>query len=155
MSEFKLPNGSMTSIELIETDVLLVEYNAKRYFQYVSLFSKEQNNIRSMKISPMYKFILEYTICGIGGKKFDYVNTKYYEMQRAYGRSHSQAMVKMSNFIKLFRDIRINGLNKIPFIIPDGNGLYQIKDGHHRIACCMVLNKKKVPCRILREKIIN
>lgn len=153
MSKFKLLDGLMTSIEYVEVNVLLVEYNEKKYFQYTSLFPEGQKNIRNMKISPMYKFILEYTTCVISGKKFDYIDTKYYKMQRIYGRSHSYTMVKVSNFIKLFSNIKRNGLKEPPLIIPDENEFYQIKDGHHRVACCMALGQKKIACRVMGGQI--
>ena len=150
MSEFKVPDGTMVSMDWVDVDKLLAEHNPNRYHLYSSLFPHDEENVLDMKISPMYKFVLDYSVCAIAGKKFDYVDTQYYEMQKRYGRKHPYIVAKMSNFMKLFNDIKTNGLMKPPVVIPKGDGSYHIKDGHHRVACCMVLGMKKVVCKIMR-----
>lgn len=49
---------------------------------------------------------------------------------------------------KLAEDISKNGLNN-PLIVYEQNGVYEIKDGTHRIRALKKLNWKEVPCIIV------
>lgn len=146
-------DGVMRSLGWVKIDKFLAEYNPKRYDLYSSLFASTFNDeqIRNMYLSPMYEFILSYNLHKVSGEKFDNINTRYYKMQKLYGKTHSFAVLKMSHFVKLFKDIEKNSLKTPPLVLPEENGdLVQIKDGHHRIACCMVLGYKKIICDVIR-----
>ena len=151
----KIPDNVTTSLQWVKIDRFLVEYNPKRYDLYASLFPDYVDPVRNMKLSPMVGFILGYHRSKRTGEKFVWTNTKYYKMQLLYGRTHSYALVKMSNFIKIFQDIEKQGIKKHPLVAPEGEyGQFQIKDGHHRIACAMVLGYKKVICKVITGTVI-
>lgn len=156
MNNTKLQDGTMTSTGWVRIGKFLAEYNPKRYDLYASLFSTNlsKDEILNMYLSPMYEFVFQYRLYKITGKKFDSVDTRYYKMQRLYGRTHSFAVAKTSNFIKMFEHIGKYGLKTHPLVLPVGNGmLFSIKDGHHRISCCMALEHKKIICKIIQGQI--
>ena len=154
MTSTKIEDGLLSSFEWVEIDKMLVEYNPKRYHLYASLFpSDKQGHIRDMALSPMYEFIKEYADCRKNGQKFYEGGTRYYTMQELYGREHPMIIAKMSNFIKLFEDILKNGVNDPPVVIAEEGGKFQIRDGHHRIACCMAVNQQRIVCRIIKGRI--
>lgn len=150
MNDTKVQDGINTSLGWVELNKMIVEYNPKRFNLYASLFDfTDTDLIRLMTLSPMYTFIKQYSECKKMGEKFSYINTKYYNMQMLYGRTHSYAVSKASNFMKLFDDISVNGIQKYPLVEPEFKK-FQIRDGHHRIACCMALDYKKLICRIIQ-----
>ena len=151
MVEFVIPNGKMSSLNMVDIDSLTVEYNPKRYELYKSLFPAKCDDVLGLKISPMYRFILEYVKCATTGTKFDYVDTDYYRMQRLYGKSHPVAVFKAANFMKLFNNIRIKGITKPPVVIAQEGRSFSIKDGHHRIVCWAILGNKQVVCQVMRN----
>ena len=153
MDSTLIPNGIATSLEWVNIGMFTVEYNPKRYDLYASLFViDDEERIRDMKLSPMYDFINKYATCKKNGEKFKCYDTAYYKMQVVYGRTHSYIVAKMSNFTKLFDNIEKNGVQKYPLVLPEGKK-FQIKDGHHRITCCMVLGYKKLICKVVRGQI--
>jgi len=150
----KIPDNTATSLQWVKIDRFLAEYNPKRYDLYASLFRDNTSNVRNMKLSPMYEFVFRYNKSKSTGEKFIWTNTRYYQMQLLYGRDHPYAMVKMSNFINTFNNIEKNGIKEYPLVTSEGeHGQFQIKDGHHRIACAMVLDYKKIICKVITEAI--
>jgi len=154
MATTKIPDGTLSSFQWVDIDKMLVEYNPNRYHLYASLFPEEnKGSVRDMKLSPMFEFVKDYNDCKKQGRKFLDTETRYYKMQMLYGREHHYAVAKMSNFIKLLEDVAKNGLTDTPVVIEEEGGKFQIRDGHHRIACCMALGHTKLVCRIIKGQI--
>lgn len=155
VSKDGIPDNMTVSLQWIELDRFLVEYNPKRYKLYASLFPTNNTTIREMAMSPMFDFIFTYYKTKHTGKNFVWTNTKYYKMQLLYGRSHSHAVAKMSRFISLFGEIEKQGVKTRPLVISEGeHGKFQIKDGHHRIACAMALGYKKLICNVITGAVV-
>ena len=148
----KLPEGTATSVEWVDIDKLKAQNNLKRAKEYSSLFS-DGEDVFDMKVSPMFEFAQEYLIHKKNGIKFNCRETRYYEMQKAYGRSHSFITSKISGFVILIEEICKIGVLKPPTVIPLDDGFYEIYDGHHRVSCVMALLHQRIVCRVVRGQV--
>lgn len=149
-----VPEGTSTSLKWIKIRNITAEYNPKRAEQYKSLFKPDfKGNYLDMRVSPMYDFVKEYVRCKRIGEKFYPRDTRYFAMQKAYGRSDAFAIAKCSRFVDIYESIEKIGLKTPPLITIKEDSGYQMKDGHHRMACCMALKHKQIICKVIKGQV--
>jgi len=141
--------------DYIERDIALksikAQYNTDRFMFWKICCNCDDNDVLDMKFSPHYNF-LKWRIYGNSLVQ----STQYYKLQKMYGRSHDWIIKKISKFISLFMSIEIHGIKEPimilekPIVKNDYNSGYEIFEGHHRVACCLFLNYKNIPCKVIK-----
>jgi len=133
----------------IYIDDVKAQYNPKRFKYWVSLHSGPYLEALNMVHSPHYRFLKQYSL----GEKFDYSKTPYYELQRFYGRKNDWILSKINKFLNIFEHIKsgkevdlVQIVSK-PFITNKFNQGIEIFEGHHRVACYLILGVNKIMCR--------
>jgi glycosyltransferase involved in cell wall biosynthesis len=139
---------------ILPVDQLHVQYNPDRFEQYKSLHKGPLDTVLDMSASPHCRVLEAYRQ---NGHKI-FANIKrcdYYRMQRFYGKSHKAAISKTKRLVELYENIKNVGFNTSivvvdkPIIENEYNSNYEIYTGHHRVACCIQLGIKTVPCRFM------
>ena len=121
------------------------QYNPERFHFWKSLHEGPEEEALNMLFSPHYRFLM------------DRDNKAYYQLQRFYGRNNKWIKNKIDKFIGVFESIKNDGFKKQimllekPLVSNDYNNGLEIFEGHHRVACCLVLGIRKIPCQIIRR----
>jgi hypothetical protein len=153
-TELKKIDKMNKEIKIIQLDKIYAQYNPDRFKQLKSVFDKDEldNNILNMKYSPHFDFLNNI----IGQKNIfeKLIGLKYYEMQKKYGRNKRWIYQKVTKFIILYNDIKLNGydmdkkiivLNK-PLIQNKYNNGFELFEGHHRLSCLLHLGYNEIEC---------
>lgn len=130
-------------IELsIEINQIKAQYNPDRFRFWKSLHKGPEKEVFNMVYSPHYRFLM--------GEK-----NAYYKMHQLYGKNNKWIKEKVNKFKGMFDSIQNEGVyNNIyilrkPLVKNKYNNSFEIFEGHHRLACCLVLGMKKIICRIV------
>jgi hypothetical protein len=121
------------------------QYNPERFCFWKSLHEGPKKEVLNMLYSPHYRFLK------------DRKNKAYYQLQRFYGRNGKWIKNKINKFLDVFENIKQYGFSgeiiilEKPLVNNKYNYSYEIFEGHHRVACCLVLGMKIVPCQIVRR----
>lgn len=149
-------------IDVIETKTvpvaqLAVQYNPDRFEKYRLLHEGAADSVLDMSLSPHCRLLRAYVEQGEGIFK-DIKKLAYYKMLLGYGKSKKRARARVRKFMNLYESIKKDGFNskilvaKKPFIENDHNKGYEIYEGHHRIACCIVLGIESVTADIVEAR---
>lgn len=136
---------------VIDINQIKAQYNPDRFKFWKSLHGGPEEEVLNMLYSPHYRFLNQYM------QRNNIKNSSYYKLQKLYGRNHKWIKDKINKFINLFEDIKKNGcLKKItiltnPLVKNIYNDSFEIYEGHHRHSCLMVLGKKKIKCRVIKN----
>ncbi len=143
--------GKNWATQFISVNELRVQRHPKRYNLYAELFEPGSENVLNMDYSPHCEFLRMYIKCKRAGVKFVWSVTRYYKMHDLYGKPHHLIVAKCSKFIKMFENINETKNMTLPVVIRKDD-YYEIWDGHHRVACCIVLKMGKIACRVLGDE---
>lgn len=128
---------SNTILEIVELDLIKAQYNPDRFSMWKSLHKGPDEEVLNMKYSPHYNLLLDIS---------NWKDSSYYEMHRLYGRKHAWIEDKVTKFIELFYNITKEGYKeniivlRRPLVANPYNNSYEIYEGHHRVACVIMLN---------------
>lgn len=127
--------------ELVTLDKIKAQYNPERFHLWKSLHGGPEKEVLNMIYSPHYRFLKDRN------------DKSYYKLQRLYGRNNKWVQNKVNKFISVFDSIKNDGyeekiiiLSK-PLIKNIYNSGFEIFEGHHRVACCLILGMKEIICR--------
>ena len=116
----------VTSLIQVPVESLRVQYNPKRSHLYQQVHVGELDTLYDMMASPHLEFLRD--------SSRPISETRYYQMQILYGKTANQAEQKVKDFLELAKDIALNGLKFPPLVFSKGGGVYELIDGHHRVA---------------------
>lgn len=139
----------------LSLDEISAQYNPERFKQYKSVYKGADDGVLDMNQSPHCKLLTDYYNKGDNVWK-NFSNHPYYLMQRRYGKSRKSAFDKAKRLTALFDEIKTNGFKgrisviEKPIVSNPYNNGYEIYDGHHRAACCIVLGIKNIEAIILK-----
>lgn len=129
---------------LVDINQIKAQYNPDRFKFWKSLHEGPEEEVLNMLCSPHYKLLM-------GDDR------AYYKMQKLYGRNDKWIKKKATAFLDLYSSICEGGvrekiivLNK-PLVKNKYNDGFEIYEGHHRIACCLVLGMKEILCKVIGE----
>jgi len=71
--------------------------------------------------------------------------SRYWKLQKAFGRSDIEVLIKVKSLLWTFSSIQCSGLNKPIIVQKKSDEYFEIYDGHHRVAAFIVLNKTIIP----------
>lgn len=136
---------------------LHVQYNPERFERYKSLHEGPAAAVLDMSMSPHCRLLRAYQ--QQGDRIYASIkDSAYYRMLRKYGKSKKRALEKARKFIELYESMKTNGCNskiviaKEPVIDNDYNAGYEIYEGHHRVACCIVLGVESITADIVEAQ---
>ena len=141
---------------IISIDDIKAQYNPNRFSMWQSLHDGPEKEVLNVFYSPHYIFLKQHKEFGIHLARVN--KTAYYRLQRLYGRNDKWIKEKIYKFLDLFNSMCDDGYKeKIivldnPLVKNKYNKGFEIFEGHHRIACCLVLGMEKIPCKIIMEK---
>ena len=139
-------------IKKLHLNNIQAQYNPDRFRFWKSLHAGQDNEVLNMLYSPHYEFLKKYKINKHIGEDN---NTRYYKLQKLYGRNYRQIKNKILEFIKLFEDIKQNGCKKEiiilskPIVKNKYNKGFEIFEGHHRITCLLILKYKLINAKVI------
>lgn len=139
----------------LPVEQLYAQYNPDRFEKYRSLHRGPVDTVLDMSASPHCRLLRAYQEDRKGFWS-DIKKSDYYRMQRLYGKSRRRALSKAEGLIELYENIKSNGFNleiivvSKPIIENEYNSGYEIYEGHHRVACCLLLGIKSMLCRIVK-----
>ena len=131
---------------IIDLNKIKAQYNPERFHLWKSLHKGPEKEVLNMLYSPHYRFLKD--------RKDKY----YYQLQRLFGRNNKWIEDKIDKFLDVFKSIKGDGFKETimiierPLIKNSYNNSYEIYEGHHRVACCLFLNMKGIPCQVIRRK---
>jgi len=130
----------------VELSLISAQYNPDRFKFWQLLHKGPNEEVLNMMHSPHYRFLTGEEIV-------------YYKMHQLYGKNDGWIRGKIKKFISLFEEIKIDGgykdkiiILKEPLVKNKYNSSFEIFEGHHRVACCLVLGIKEISCRIIGGK---
>jgi len=131
--------------EMVNPHKMKAQYNPKRFHLWKSLHRGPEKEVLNMLYSPHYRFLKNRK------------DGSYYQLQRFFGRNDRWIQDKINQFLSIFESIKKNGFLENVSVVdnplvknPYNSGL-EIFEGHHRIACALVLGLKLIPCEIIRR----
>jgi len=138
---------------IVNIGEIKAQYNPDRFSFWRSLHEGPEIDVLNMMWSPHYRFLRQYV--EQKGVINEINKTAYYRLQSMYGRNAKWIQLKVDKFINLFNSVRKNGfkenviiLNK-PLVNNEYNSGFEIFEGHHRIACGLVLNIDSITCDVI------
>jgi hypothetical protein len=120
------------------------QYNPERFHLWKSLHKGPEKEALNMIYSPHYRFLKNRK------------DKSYRQLQRLYGRNNRWIDDKIKKFLGVFESIKNEGFKESIMIVERSlvtnkyNDGFEIFEGHHRIACALVLNIKEIPCQIIK-----
>lgn len=129
----------------ISLSKIKAQYNPERFKLWKSLHEGPEKEVLNMIYSPHYRFLK------------DRDNKSYYKLQRLYGRNNKWIQNKIDKFLDVFNDMKNDGMKgsivivEKPLVKNKYNNGFEIFEGHHRVACALVLNMEIISCLILRR----
>jgi len=122
------------------------QYNPERFHLWKSLHKGPEIEALNMIFSPHYRFLKDQS------------DKSYYKLQRMYGRNNKWIQEKIKKFLGVFESMKTEGIRKNVMIVEEPliknkyNQGFEIFEGHHRIACALVLEIESIQCEIIRRK---
>ena len=129
----------------VSLDRIKAQYNPERFHLWKSLHKGPETETLNMLYSPHYRFLKDQN------------NKSYYRLQRLYGRNNKWIQVKIKKFLGVFESMKNEGVTESIMILENPlvknkyNNDFEIFEGHHRVACALVLDMKSIPCEIIRS----
>ncbi|MHA1233209.1 MAG: hypothetical protein ACTSPQ_21510 [Candidatus Helarchaeota archaeon] len=133
-------------IDTVDISKIRAQYNPERFHLWKSLHKGPEIEALNMIFSPHYRFLKDQS------------DKSYYKLQRMYGRNNKWIQEKIKKFLDVFESMKTEGLKKNvvivekPLIKNKYNQGFEIFEGHHRIACALVLKMELIQCEIIRRK---
>jgi len=133
-------------IDTVDISKIRAQYNPERFHLWKSLHKGPEIEALNMIFSPHYRFLKDQS------------DKSYYKLQRMYGRNNKWIQEKIKKFLDVFESMKTEGLKKNvvivekPLIKNKYNQGFEIFEGHHRIACALVLEMELIQCEIIRRK---
>lgn len=130
---------------MVNPNKMKAQYNPERFHLWKSLHKGPEKESFNMMYSPHYRFLKNRE------------DKSYYKLQRLYGRDNKWINDKIKKFLEVFDSIKNEGFKEHLMILEKPlvkniyNDGFEIFEGHHRIACALVLNIKEIPCQIIRR----
>lgn len=130
---------------LADPNTLKAQYNPQRFHFWKSLHKGPSGEELNMIYSPHYRFLRGH-------------EEAYWQLQRYYGRGNKWIKNKINKFIDTFESIKKDGFTENmsalerPLVGNPFNKGFEIYEGHHRVACALVLGIDAIPCEIIRRK---
>lgn len=124
--------------KLVSPELLNAQYNPDRFESYTQC----ADGLEITK-SPHADFLANFQ--GLNVRE-----SRYYKMHKLYGRDDKWIFAKIDKFMQLHYSIMTDGVKENvivlekPLVENDYNDKYEIFEGHHRTASCLV-NKIRVP----------
>jgi len=131
--------------KMVNPKILKAQYNPERFHIWLLLHRGPDEESFNMLYSPHFKYLKDR-------------DKSYYKLQRLYGRNNKWIQDKIKKFLGVFESIKNEGFKESlmilekPLVKNRFNDGFEIYEGHHRVACALILGIKKVPCRIIRRK---
>ena len=131
--------------EMVALGKVKAQYNPERFHLWKSLYKGPENEALNMIYSPHYRFLKDRN------------DDSYYKLQRLYGRNNKWIQNKIDKFLGVFDSIKNEGFKEHIVIVEKSlvknkyNSGFEIFEGHHRIACALILNIQECPCQIIRR----
>lgn len=141
----KTVNTNDYHYQMIEPIKLKAQHNPERFHMWVSLHKGPPGEEFNMLYSPHYRFL-----------KGD--EEPYWKLQRMYGRKNKWIENKINKFVAVSKSISKEGFItnvsalETPLVKNEYNEGMEIFEGHHRVACALVLGVGAIPCEIIRRK---
>lgn len=129
----------------IDVSKIKAQFNPERFHLWKSLHKGPEEQALNMLYSPHYRFLKDNN------------DKVYYKLQKLYERNDIWINKKIKKFLGVFESLKNKGFTEpimvveVPLIQNEYNKGYEIFEGHHRIACALVLGIKKIPCKIIRR----
>lgn len=127
----------------ISIDRIKAQYNPDRFMFWKSLHEGPKEEVLNMIYSPHCRFLRDKEVV-------------YYKMHQLYGKNDRWIKDKIKKFINLFEEIKKDGgyknniiILKEPLVKNEYNNGFEIFEGHHRVACCLVLDVKEILCKVI------
>lgn len=135
---------------VIDINQIKAQYNPERFKFWKSLHKGPEEEVLNMVYSPHYRFLNQYIEQNKNTNK-----SSYYKLQKLYGRNNEWIQNKITKFTSLFNSIQNEGckikvilLNK-PLVKNKYNNGFEIFEGHHRVACCLILGIRTITCKLI------
>lgn len=139
--------------KIINIKNIYAQYNPNRFNQWKSIFKKniKDEYLLDMLYSPHYELLNIYNSNEL--KQIE--KTKYFQLQKKYGRNYKWIKNKIDKFIDVFNNIKDNGYDLNQKIIVLNKSLienkynksgYELFEGHHRLSCLLYLNYNFIEC---------
>lgn len=130
----------------ISINRIKAQYNPDRFNFWKSLHEGSEEEVLNMIYSPHCRFLKDKGVA-------------YYKMHQLYGKNDRWIRDKIKKFINLFEEIKKDGgyrnniiILKEPLVKNEYNNGFEIFEGHHRVACCLVLGVKEILCKVIRRE---
>lgn len=142
----KTVNTSNYYEDEIELSNIKAQYNPERFHLWKSLHKGPEMEALNMLYSPHYRFLKDRN------------DKVYYRLQRLYGRNDRWIKEKIKKFLGVLESMRKNGVTERiviverPLVANKYNEGFEIFEGHHRVACALILVMKRISCQIIRRK---
>lgn len=146
----KIDINNHTISDIIITQIK-AQYNPDRFKFWKSLHEGPEIEVLDMVYSPHYRFLKQY----VNQKGININKTAYYKLQSMYGRNDKWIHLKIDKFINLFNSVRKEGFKENvivlskPVVDNEYNSGFEIFEGHHRIACGLILNIGNITCNVI------
>lgn len=128
---------------LIDINEIKAQYNPDRFKFWKLLHEGPKEEVLNMIYSPHCRFLRDK-------------EAVYYKMHQLYGKNDRWIRNKIKKFINLFEEIKKDGgcrdniiILKKPLVKNEYNNRFEIFEGHHRVACCLILGIKEISCKII------
>jgi hypothetical protein len=129
--------------QVIDINKIKAQYNPDRFKFWKRLHIGPEKEVLNMVYSPHYRFL--------NNRK----DKSYYQLLKLYGRNKQWIQNKISQFTNLFDSIHNEGykdriiiLSK-PLVKNKYNNSFEIFEGHHRVACCLICGLTNIPCKVV------
>lgn len=132
--------------KMIDPKILKAQYNPERFQLWMSLHNGPKKRLLNMIYSPHYRFLKDNN------------DKSYHELQRLYGRKSRWIDNKVEKFLGVFSSIKNDGFKESimilekPLVSNKYNDGFEIFEGHHRVACCLILGIQEIPCQVIRKR---
>ncbi len=131
---------------MIDPNKMKAQYNPERFHLWKSLHKGPDKEELNMIYSPHYRFLMNRK------------DKSYHQLQRLYGRNNKWIDNKVKKFLGVFKGIKNEGFTESIMVVEKAlivnkyNDGFEIFEGHHRVACALVLNIKEIPCQVIRRR---
>ena len=139
---------------VVEISQIKAQYNPDRFGFWKSLHEGPEEEVLNMMYSSHYRLLDQY----VGKGTLKHIEkTAYYKLQQLYGRNDKWIRDKINKFNDMYNSIYEEGLHnnihilRKPLVKNKYNDSFEIFEGHHRFACCLVLGVDKILCNVIVE----
>lgn len=135
---------NISTEQVVDINQIKAQYNPDRFRFWKSLHNGPKGEELNMIYSPHYKLLN-------GDER------AYYKMQKLYGKNDKWIRKKIIGFYNLYSSICEDGIRENiiilnrPLVKNKYNNGFELYEGHHRLACCLVLGMKETLCKVIGE----